>query len=532
MRGFKHGLFILFFVCGLIVWQCKPDLKNIQWETDVTLPVAYGKLTLENLVGDTLIKQQDGKLLLQYNQNLINVDAKSLAKIKDTSLVNVYSFPIDLNFSAGTTYYNKTEKTKLNLSGAEITEGIINSGKLIFTIQSTLKERSLLTFKMPCATKNGQILSFTDWIDKSTGSVITYTKEVDLTGCWLDLKGSMGQSFNEIYYQITAQTDPNGQDIIFATTDQFVITAHFQSITPYYIKGFLGKQSFTVGPDKGTIPFMKKFKSGQLLLSDAQARLKVTNYVGADFKLKVNSISSTNTRQYAHVSLSNTDLIGQYININRAQRSSGSQWPPVTPVYKEFNLNSQNSNLVNFVEILPDEVGYELKLEINPMGNLSGGDDFIYFNKPFEANLELTVPLNFNAQNLVFVDTLKMGIAGLKNSNQIKEVYLGLNLENHFPASLKLQFYSVNANGTISTDLIAPEQVISEGNSNQAAVSDLYFKIPEKDLRNILLNGRVLFYAKLNSPTGTNTILTPDQYLSFKHKIRVVYFVQTKKKNE
>jgi hypothetical protein len=524
---FSVGLYFTIALLLMGFWQCKRGLKELEWESDYTLPIAQGKLSLLNLVSDTLIGNEAGNLFLKINQPLITLNGKEIAKIKDTVLTRNFSFPIDINLEPGFIYYNQTEKTPINLGGIELTEAILSEGKLRFEVKSTLKERSKVEFTMPCVKNNGAPLIFTDWIAKSNGTVVTYVKEVNLAGYTINLKGLNGQTVNEIYYTVKAQTDPNGQPVIFATTDQFVVNTAFVGLKPYYVKGYLGKQNITSGVQTVEIPFFKKFKSGQLLLSQASASLTFKNYIGADFKLKINKLKSINNRTNTQVTLQNNNLINQYILFNRAQRLNQGTDIPVKPFAKEFVLDNTNSNLKEFIQILPDKIEYDFNLEVNPLGNVSGGDDFIYFDKVFNANLNLTVPLNFNSNALLFVDTLHIAVNKLKNSYRIKEASIGLNLENTFPASVGVTLYSVDANDVISATPIAPQKLIMEGNSNNPASIDWSIKLSETDLRNVLLNGKLLLQAVLNSP-NQNTVLTSEQYLKFKNKLRVVYLNTSK----
>lgn len=524
----KLFFYIILWIITIHTNSCKNDFENFNWDTDITLPVAYGKLTLNNLLPDSILQNNGGNLSLNLEQELINVDIEKLISIPDTTIDTTYAFAFNLNFDPGLIYYNTTEKNKLSLSGAQITSAIMNKGKIVFKVSTTLKERSLITFKMPIATKNGQSLTFTDWIEKSDGNTpVNFSKEIDLSGYSLNLKGSTGNSYNEIYYQITAQTDPNGQSVIFEPKDFFKIETRFVNLAPEYVLGYFGKSTNNIGPESTTLNLFDKIKSGNLALSDATLNLSVINRIGADFKLKVKNISSYNTTNQSTVDLTNSELINNTITINRANQDNNGTYPPVTPFVRNFNLTNSNSNIKSFIENLPSKINYELSFELNPMGNLSGGNDFVFFNKPFEAKMILNVPLNFKLNNLVLADTLEFN-NNVNGKENIKSGTASFYIKNNFPFSISLLLYTADSLGNTNSTPITAEQIIksaetdANGNIIKESEQELVYFLNSVNLNNILSKGKIFLIAKANSPSSTNTIITDKCYIEYKHKIQVI----------
>lgn len=530
MKNIQKRVFLLVWLwtSAVIFSGCKKDFDQFNWDTDLSFPVAYGKLTLGNLLADSILVNNNGNLSLKLKQDLVKVDIEKLIEIPDTLIDSLYRYPINLYFEPGYVYFNKVEKTKLNLSGAQITNAIIKKGKIIFKLSTTLKERSLLNFKMNGASKNGIVLSFSDWIDKSDGSnPVNYTKEIDLSGYTLNLKGVNNNSFNEIFYQITAQTDPNGQPVIFEPSNFMKFETQFKDLAPEYMQGYFGNLKSTVGPETNNLDIFKKIKTGLIKIEDARLDLSLTNRIGSDIKLNIKEISSFNTNSNKKINLNNSELINNTITVNRATQINNSAYPPLVPFIKNYSLTPSNSNIKAFIENLPTSIGYNLDFELNPYGNLSGGNDFVYFDKPFEAKMDLTLPLTFSLNNLILADTIKFKktIAGI---DRTKSATVSIALKNNFPFSVHVLLYTMDSLGNFNTSPIEPEKEIKSattdnlGNVINASEQELVFKVINTDLKNILNKGNIYLLARANSPVNSKTILTEECFIEYKTKLQVI----------
>jgi hypothetical protein len=530
MKNIQKRLFLLVYLwaSAVIFSGCKKDFEQFNWDTDLSFPVAYGRLTLGNLLADSILENNNGNLSLKLKQDLVKVDIEKLIDIPDTLIDSLYSYPINLYFDPGYVYFNKVEKTKLNLSGAQITNAVIKKGKIIFSLSTTLKERSILNFKMNGASKNGVLLTFTDWVEKSDGiTPVIYTKEIDLSGYTLNLKGVSNNSFNEIFYQITAQTDPNGQPVIFEAGNFMKFETQFKDLAPEYLMGYFGNLKSNIGPESINLDIFKKIKSGFINLDDAFLNLSLTNRIGTDIKLNIKEITSYNSNFNKEINLENSELINNTITVNRATQTNTGPYPPVVPFIKNYTLTSANSNIKTFIENLPTSIGYNLGFELNPFGNLSGGNDFVYFDKPFEAKMELTLPLKFNLNNLILADTIKFKktIAGI---DRTKSATVSISLKNNFPFSVNVLLYTMDSLGNFNTLPIEPEKEIksattdNSGNILNASEQELVFKLINTDLKNILNKGNIYITARANSPLNSKTILTEQCFIEYKTKLQVI----------
>ncbi len=168
---------------------------------------------------------------------------------------------------------------------------------------------------------------------------------------------------------------------------------------PYYAKGSVETQQLNINADTVKLGVLEMVKSGSVNLEDIQLKMTVENGIGVDLQALIYQIVGTNPNSGTQVSLSHPS-INNTININRAQ-SHLYQNPEFTPSIKEIVFNSGNSNLKAFLENLPSKIGVDAKFIVNPLGNVSGGNDFIFHNSNTSLKLRVDAPLAFAINDLV-----------------------------------------------------------------------------------------------------------------------------------
>ncbi len=166
--------------------------------------------------------------------------------------------------------------------------------------------------------------------------------------------------------------------------------------------------------------------------------------------LFLNQLKSVNTYNHTSVSLSSS-IIGSTIHINRAQETYNPV-DPVIPSVATFNLD--NSNFKQLIENLPDSLEYSLDLQTDPLGNVSGGNDFMYYGYGFDANLDLEIPLSLIAHNLTLTDTVAFNLSK-PSGYEINYGTLTLIADNGFPFTAAAQIFLLDANGHKTDSLIS-----------------------------------------------------------------------------
>ncbi|MFH0866655.1 MAG: hypothetical protein V1904_10690 [Bacteroidota bacterium] len=448
---------ILFFLLALSLFSCRKEFGSASWDIDVSAPLIHSSLTINNLLADSLIQQEaDSSLTIVYNNTLYSFSVDSLVDIPDTIKQVVFHIPIDIVAQPNQQIINTTDNKILDLGDAVVTKIIIKSGYVNLDIKNTIAEKVLCQYNIPCASNNGTPLELTDLVPASTSSGPTmYTRSVDISGYTFDLTGTDGTGANILTSIIQAWIDPNGNPVNITHLDSLSILATFNSLVIDYAKGYFGTQTIESGIKTSDFDLFKNITDGSLLLEDLHLVLSVTNGFGVDASLLIHEIKSVNSHNGNTVTL-NSSIINSLININRAQETYNPS-SPVNPTHYNFNLD--NSNFKQLIENLPDKIEYSLDVTTNPLGNVSGGNDFIYNGFGFNANLDLEIPLSVIATNLTLTDTIDFHLSEPEGYS-VNSGMLTLFADNGFPFSATSQIYLLDENNLVTDSLMTLNNTI------------------------------------------------------------------------
>ena len=207
---------------------------------------------------------------------------------------------------------------------------------------------------------------------------------------------------------------------------------------------------------------MKKL-SGIILLQDVTLNVEIENSIGADFSLNFQNIKAS--RNGTELQL-NHPIIGNNQQLSRAQNIAQGDFP-YTPTYKNYSFNSSNSNIKALIELLPDRLSFEANASLNPLGNVSSGNDFLYKNSNVRVKTTLDLPLSFSANALTFTDTLTtLGIESTSTEN-ILAGDLQILATNGFPFDLLVKGYLLDENKVLIDSLLSNQTILA------ATVNDL-----------------------------------------------------------
>lgn len=453
-----------FILCFGLIWSgCRKG--NPSWDTGLVLPIAHASLSIDNLVTDTLVNvNPDGSIRLVYSSDFLGINTDTIFEIPDTTISDFYYLPLPTNLSPGQYVINNSpNSTAYNLGSIQLVYAQLTTGTMIVKMQNDVQAIMLARYQIPSATKNGIPFDTTFAVPAAPNNTQSSfsTVQFDLSGYEINFTGANGSQVNTVTTLFTAQVDPNAAGQVPVTpSDTVGVINTFSHVRPYYIRGYFGNQTLQVGPEESDFAAFAKVHSGQLGLDSLTMSLRLENFVGMDSRLTINNIWSRNTRTGQSVYLTNS-VVGSPININRASYSN--TWPPVIPSTYNFLFNNGNSNVRALVENMPDKLGYDLTLITNPLGNVSGNNDFFYSDFGINTQLDVELPLNFYADQILIADTVETVFTGIENKEDILKGTLTLYAQNSFPFSAALQIYMLDINGQITDSIVAYPNAILSG---------------------------------------------------------------------
>lgn len=437
---------------GLIIFtlfSCRKDFERPNWDVNLLAPLIKTTLTLEDLLPDSIIQTNpDTSIKLVYQTNIFDIDMDSLFQIPDTTVSEIYIFPFNSVANPGSSFYSNSKEVSLSIkNGVELNYATIESGFIELEVFSEIKEKIIITYTIPSAIKNGDTLVVSDVVDAATLTQSGYLKKIiDISGYQLDLTGISKSEVNTLITRAVGTVDTNASGAVSITAgEQIIFNNTLKDIVPYYVRGYFGNQQLHFGPEITNITAFNQITSGILDLEQVNVNLEFQNGIGVDAQLILNQLSTINTNAMNSAVLSHS-VIGTPLNLNRAQLTFSI--PEV--IYTNYNvaMNTSNSNIDQLIELFPNQLLYDINLNVNPLGNISGGNDFVFKNHSLETNLNVEFPLSLVANNLTLQDTVDFSLASDGKSGRIIDGTLFLYADNGYPfdATIQLALYDENMN--------------------------------------------------------------------------------------
>lgn len=498
----------------VFIVSCRRD--DPQWDLDLTVPIAYGNLSLDNLMADSLTSTSaDGSLRISHHSKIPGISADTLFNIPDTTISNAYHIPGgQLNMSPGDNIGNQNSETQYALAPVQLVYGVLERGKAIVRLQNDIQRRVIVVYELSSATLNGNPVMVTDTLPAAPSATVSSVviKEIDLSGYEIDFTGINGNRVNTVATIFSAVIDPTEtSNVIVFPADSVVADVTFSGIRPYYVRGYFGSELTELGPEETYSGFFSKVESGQLGLDSLSMTLTLENYAGLDMRFTVNNLWTRRQSTNQSVYLSHP-IVGQPININRAQYSWS--YPPSIPQVYSWRFDNSNSNIVNMMELMPDYFGYDFSILTNPLGNVSGNNDFLYSDFGINAYIDVDMPVNFFADQIVLVDTVDTDF-GTLNSGAVREANITIHADNSFPLDAILQVFMIDENNNLLDQVVASPGTVYSGPlsvsggyyfSNGSTQSVVNIPLNESQTANFLNSTRLVVKATFDTHTNPSYV--------------------------
>jgi hypothetical protein len=493
----RHFYFLLFSAFLLSLSACQKK-EPVSWESDLYVPLLTSTMDVWDLFGDTnVVENSDQSLRLLVEEKVEMLDPDKVIEVHDTLAIDLFNIPLYLKFAPGQQLTQRETSVTMDLDDMELTQARARIASLKFYVTNTVKEPLRVKYELLSSDKNGQHFEVFEDIPPATNSGPSYTvKTIHLDGYNMDMTGD-GTQVNTVRSKTTVWIHPDADSVWIIPADTILIISTFDELKIDYAHGYFGQQGYE-GQGSSYIGVFNNFKAGSFDLDKANASLTIRNYSGMDVRMKMNKLSSFNSAVNQEVML-NHSIIGQTLNVQRATEN-GTSLEDVNPTISTYPI--ENSNLDKLIEIQPDSLRFKLSAEINPMGNVSAGNDFMYFEKGIEAVIKLDVPLNFSTTGLKIEDHSSLNF---DKDKKLKSGELLVHLDNMMPFDMDIQFYVLDENKVIIDSLFETGSFIGAAQLDAQGIAELpthtLLSIPlTKDKIEVLRKySDLLIRAKVNS---------------------------------
>jgi len=513
--SWKYYLLLLLLVMG-----CRKIIQEPLWDVDLLAPLAVSTLSITDLVQDSLISvDADNSLKLVYDNNVFSLKLDSLFEIPDTAIANTFSLPISITVPAGAKFLDNTTETRYQLQGVELTQALIRTGSAEVNLINDTDEGILFTYTIPIAIKDGDTLRISEFIAAQS----TLTKTLDLAGYSLDLRGEDLNDFNTLVTNVTATMNPAAfGPYTIKQTDIVTSSTVFSDIVPEHAVGYFGDRSFSISADTVGADIFKNIPSGSFDFNQFDVTLELRNSIGAELSANISRLVSINEAQNDTATLQHA-FIGTEIFVDRAAEVF-STYPPVSTSNHIIQLDQTNSNLDELIENRPDLFGYTIDLQINPLGNVSNGHDFVYYNTGIDLFLSAEIPICISAEDLVFIDTVEFNLSdddktAREQGDRVQSGNLILYADNGYPFHAGIQLFLLDSNMTLLDSLAAPGSAIASAPLNgQLRVetpqrSVVYLPVNSEKIDRLYEASHILFKVTFTTADQPNFVKIYDDYL-------------------
>lgn len=516
MRFFGKIVILLFLVISLV--YCK---KATTWDVDLAIPIAKSHLNISNFFGDTIFKADPtGLLHIAFSKDLINYTMDSLVSLPDTVVEVGKTFGFSTSLSPGVQIFTNAGSTDKEIAfdisnGVELNKAIVRKGNLKIEYINSYAQPLKFNYIINSASLYGSLLSINQVVPGASTLVKTYS----LDNYTIDLKGLSGNQVNTLVQTYTISTDASGSADVLQPGQGLIIKLSFEDLIPEYIQGYFGKQNLSFGPDSSALGILGNFNPSNLVLSQSSINFRIVNEFGIEMSSSINSMRSIKTSPPNVVTLNAGNLL-QSINVNRATKTNNPS-NPVFPWVKQINVNSSNSNLNPFLQNLPNYLGYSVNATINPLGNISGANDFAFYGRGLKVTADIDIPLALSANYFGLVNYSKVDLTQLKELNDVNSCEINLQAKNNYPFRAQIQGYMLNDQGLIIDSLFIPgqniiESAITDINNNVLNYVDskLVATFDKTKINNLTQCKQIKFVSYLFLPNQPTPIkITEDSYL-------------------
>ncbi|MBL7950976.1 MAG: hypothetical protein JNM62_04595 [Flavobacteriales bacterium] len=526
----RVALFGLLFLSTL--FGCKKEDDPASWDVDVLAPLLTTRFTLADIVPDSVQSiGPDGEITLVYSEQLFAVDLDTVLEIPDTNFRYPYAFPLPGNdaftLPAGFPVISQNNLIRFNLPDLELSRLVVKEGLLELRMRNKIASRVLGRFTLPSATFPDGNNELSTSVEAGTPANPSFSSVVrDLAGADFDLRGQAFNDVNTLTTAVAAQLDPAGSGASVTNQDSVIVEATYRDLVPYYAKGYFGSRTIAFGSGTNRFGLFDNFVGGTLDLDRVTLRVNVENGVGMDVRVRLNELRALNTRTGVSVDLQHSILQGP-INLNRAiDLGNGSQASHYTN-----ELDNDDSNVDAFLENLPNELRYDLELELNPLGNISNGNDFVYHDSRLKADLELEVPLNVIATDLVLENILKPDLPGNGSDQVLGASTINLFATNGFPFEARVELDIVDRErellSHVPTTGLITSGVLGSNRLVQSSVrSRIVAELTEDQMDLLYGEGRFRIRIVFNTTDQTQHLRLLDRYaLDMQFTVGARYFV-------
>ncbi len=475
----------------------------------VAAPIGFVHYQMDELL-DTANSTQfttgdDGLMNLVYREFLESGTAAELVRIQDfeytTGFENNLGIPIDLSMIPHSFSFSDT-------LWLPVTIGIADDARIDSVIGASMDLTVDFTTHFDLI---GEVCVESRNIFDSQGNIFSICRDInDPTSVYNLMDYSLrltdtpaDRSLIEVVY--TIRLDPSS-GIIQPGNPVVDFSVGLSGINYAVIYGYFGQFYLDLPPINIPLDLYNPIYQGSFYFEGAELRLILSNSFGIPVEMTINEFGVTGrTGQFTAITGGDLPAPGVPTVLEYPRLGEEGQTKA-----DSFILTAENSNLFTALETGPLDLRLDVDGRVNPLGTEY---NFVTDSSRYEVLLELFLPLNGYADNLVVRDTLAFVFNDFydRPPEEIKRLILRLNVTNGFPLFMKIQAYFFDENDALLDslfhDLLDPASFIpaatdtdGDGRVEPLSLEPIEVELSRQQIDNISSSTYMVVYYTLTTP--------------------------------
>ncbi|MGQ1910795.1 hypothetical protein ACT3CE_13525 [Marinifilum sp. RC60d5] len=501
--------------------------ENVDWTPNMIVPVGYGTYSLWYLLNEHETNPEDQSIFLD-TEGILHIihTEKKIFSYDVNEVINIPNqAPIDLNFSlpdlsAGVPYASlpvinsQAKYITINTSQLDVilSELDINTN-IRFLFTNPLNTEVELTVSLPSCTQSGISVNQTYTI---AANAVNQEENLNLNN--LNIKFAEPYSNNNIIdldFDIAIQNNASG---IISGSGIIDVNLTFENVDFLLAQGDFGTQNISIG--SGNIDLDVDFWDdieGEYTFADPKIKVHLRNSVGIPFQINANMIGYNTQGDYQALN----PLPIQPVNYPKTVADVND-----TPNEETITYDKYNSDIVEIMALPPsDRIEYAGFVQLNPNAvDIATSPNIVSNNSRIDADLEIDIPLNFSATNLMLRDTIND--IDIDDAEKIINAAIVVTAENGYPLDVKIdKIYltdetytfldSITDNEVIDAAEVFPAGHANEGEVNNASIAEISheIKLSKTQIEHLNNTENLIINASVNtSGDGTQAVILKGDY--------------------
>lgn len=468
---------------------------QLSFNPDLQIPLVNAKLRVSDLVkaDSTLtIDPNDQTISVVYvEDSLFEFAVIDFIQIPDQTPtiipLNENASPVAGNFGLGV------------LGGAQLELAEFRTGYLVYSINTDQPVSQPVDLTLTIS--NAYITNPTDTFKNTftlPANMTTVKDSVDLSGLTFDLTNGTPGTFNFLALLVgIADTS------VTSNTQVFDLSINFAGLTVGRADGFFGSRTINIPSGKFDFDLggLEEFTNG-LTLTNPSLTLIATSNVGIEIELAPRFNGVNADRQIQGLGFQPQNILA----------ATDPNIPRVSPIL----VNKDNSTIVDFLSNIPNQILYSGKATLNP--GVTTANNFITQNAKVKIGMEVNIPLEFTAENMMLEQRLNINIPTVNNEGVVDALTLFFNNKNGFPFELNLSLSFLDSvtgdsiNG-VTIPLLEPAPIDMAGVVTMRTERQFSVVFTDDELEALTRVKEIILRGRLNTPNdGSRSIKLLSSY--------------------